>query len=138
MKQKFFFSLCLSFILAQDPVASPPTPDEIKKSWTAFLQKPLPQFTLFNEEGDEFTTPLWEGERTIYYFWATWCAPCIKKLPQLSKIYQEGGMGDFRLVYVNIQHFDVDKAFAWVKEKKYTGGWTLLRKSGTDWLPSLL
>jgi len=51
----------------------------------------FPTFSLENIKGDKIDLEdhLEDGELVIIDFWATWCKPCMKALPELDKIDKE-------------------------------------------------
>ncbi len=49
----------------------------------------------------------WKGKTILVYFWATWCAPCHKEAPLLSKIYEANK--DKGLVIVGVALDNADK-----------------------------
>ena len=46
-----------------------------------------PDFTLQSLDGKRYTLSELRGKVVILNFWATWCAPCRKEIPDLSRIY---------------------------------------------------
>jgi peroxiredoxin len=49
--------------------------------------KPAPAFTLSSIKGKSVSLASFAGKPAMINFWATWCAPCIKELPELERIY---------------------------------------------------
>lgn len=50
--------------------------------------------------GSETTLAAYEGKVVVLNFWATWCAPCRKEMPHLSKLQSQLGGDDFAVVTV--------------------------------------
>ncbi len=48
-----------------------------------------PNFTLYTLDGDEVKLSDYLGKVVILDFWATWCAPCRKGIPDLISIQNE-------------------------------------------------
>ena len=48
-----------------------------------------PDFTLYNLDGEEVKLSDYLGKIVILDFWATWCAPCRKGIPDLISIQNE-------------------------------------------------
>ncbi len=53
----------------------------------------LPDFSILQTDGQEFTLSRYRGRVTVINLWATWCGPCVKELPyfdSLQRRYPEG------------------------------------------------
>lgn len=50
---------------------------------------PLPELVLPDLSGASRPLRLRPGEVTVLNFWATWCVPCLKELPELVKLSHE-------------------------------------------------
>ncbi|WP_042348687.1 peroxiredoxin family protein [Bacillus massiliigorillae] len=48
-----------------------------------------PNFTLENLKGEKVSLSDYKGQTVIVNFWATWCPPCRKEMPDLEKLYQQ-------------------------------------------------
>jgi len=42
-----------------------------------------------DSEGKSQTLAQWQGKFLVVKFWATWCAPCVQEMPELSALQQE-------------------------------------------------
>ncbi|MGR3622739.1 TlpA disulfide reductase family protein [Pseudophaeobacter sp.] len=42
----------------------------------------------------------YQGKVVVLNFWATWCAPCRKEMPQLSELQEEFGGDDFEVLTI--------------------------------------
>ncbi|MFK7874303.1 MAG: TlpA family protein disulfide reductase [Paracoccaceae bacterium] len=56
----------------------------------------------FNLADDAGTATLadYSGKTVVLNFWATWCAPCRKEMPQLSELQDELGGDDFEVLTI--------------------------------------
>lgn len=63
--------------------------------------KVLPNVT-WEENGKKVSLADYKGKVLLINFWATWCAPCKKEMPDLSEINKELKDKDFKMYGVNI------------------------------------
>jgi thiol-disulfide isomerase/thioredoxin len=66
---------------APTPAASSPQPAKPKRK--------LMSFTLTDLTGHPVKLSKWHGRRLVVDFWATWCPPCQKEVPELNAIYRK-------------------------------------------------
>ncbi|WP_260703122.1 TlpA disulfide reductase family protein [Edaphobacter flagellatus] len=70
-------------------------------------------FTLKDLEGKEWTLSSLRGKVVLVNFWATWCPPCRKEMPDLDTIAHR--FADKGLVVLSISDEDPAKVSAYVK-----------------------
>ena len=56
--------------------------------------------TYFDAAGQETDLSTYRGKTVVLNFWATWCAPCRKEMPSLSKLQKELGDDKFEVVTI--------------------------------------
>ena len=84
---------------------------------TLKVGKQLMDFTLSNTKKELISTIDYRGKVLLIDFWASWCTPCRKQNPNLSKIYNEFKNNDFEILGVSIDK-DLDKWMSAVKKDK--------------------
>jgi peroxiredoxin len=69
-------------------------------------------FTLRDLQGKEWNLRSLRGKVVLVNFWATWCPPCRKEIPDLESLYQRfKGQG---LIVLGVSHDDVSKIESFV------------------------
>lgn len=56
--------------------------------------------TFLSEDGTEMTLADYAGKTILVNFWATWCAPCRKEMPELAKLQTALGGDTFEVVTI--------------------------------------
>ncbi|HUK74090.1 MAG TPA: TlpA disulfide reductase family protein [Candidatus Bathyarchaeia archaeon] len=75
-------------------------------------------FTLTDLHGKTWTLKELRGEVVLVNFWATWCPPCQKEMPDLESLYKE--FRHQRFVILAISDEDADKVRPFIAERKIT------------------
>ena len=75
-------------------------------------------FTLSDLNGAQWILKGLAGKVVVVNFWATWCPPCRKEMPDLEKLYQQ--FKDQGLVVLAISDEDVGKVKPFVEKQKVT------------------
>lgn len=83
-----------------------------------------PDFSLTDEKGMPFTLSSLKGKRCVLIdFWASWCGPCVKELPNVKRVYAQYHDRGFEVVSVSID----DKRDLWLGAiNKYKLPWIQL------------
>ena len=74
------------------PVASPQSPacaagrGEFVNFTAAIPPRPLPEEPFFDMAGRPQSFADYRGRGLVVNFWATWCAPCVKEMPDLDRL----------------------------------------------------
>jgi thiol-disulfide isomerase/thioredoxin len=72
--------------------SSPPTP-----AVAQLLGQSMP-----DAKGQSQALSRWKGKTLIVNFWATWCAPCVKEMPELSALQAEVASKNIQLIGIGI------------------------------------
>ncbi len=72
-------------------------------AWTGPKPWPAPPFTLQLLNGKTLSSRALSGKTVVLAFWATWCGPCRRELPELQKFYEQhyAARGDVRFFLVD-------------------------------------
>ena len=60
-----------------------------------------PDFTVYDREGNTVRLSDFRGKPVVLNFWASWCGPCKKEMPDFEEIYKEYGE-EIHFVMVNL------------------------------------
>ncbi|QHS22354.1 redoxin domain-containing protein [Virgibacillus sp. MSP4-1] len=68
-------------------------PDEYesKNQTSVEIGKTAPDFTLHTMEGEQVKLSDFYGEKVMLNFWASWCKPCRKEMPEMQKFHEKYG-----------------------------------------------
>jgi len=82
------------------------------------LPRPAPNATLLTVAGKEFELEDFKGQVVLLDFWATWCSPCIKAMPQLDKLHVKWADANFTVLGVSIDENALEVVPRFVEKKK--------------------
>ena len=68
----------------------------------AAAAQPAPDFTLPSAAGPNLRLQEQRGRVVMLNFWATWCGPCKREMPQLNRLYTKYRASGFVLMGVNV------------------------------------
>jgi len=81
--------------------------------------RPAPSLALATLEGDSLDWGALEDKVVLVDFWATWCKPCHKAMPELQALHDKYGERGFAVVGVSIDESkDREKVEKFIGEKK--------------------
>ncbi len=99
--------------------------DSGKKKIPAF------DFTLTDQYGNEHTLSDYKGKVVFLNFWATWCPPCKKELPDIEALYKEYNLNEEDVIFLGITNpasaeypnnsdVSIDEINAFLEKNEYT------------------
>lgn len=72
-------------------------PEEI-----SMIGNPISDFELPNENGKPIQTKNYRGKILFIDFWASWCEPCRKQMPEIKNIYTQFKEQNFKILAVSL------------------------------------
>ena len=74
--------------------------------------QPLPVLTLRGLDGNRVELPTrFAGRPLVINFWASWCGPCIREMPELQRFAAEQGTNGTQVVGIALDEADAVRAF---------------------------
>ncbi len=58
--------------------------------------------TMPDAQGTQQALSQWKGRPLLVNFWATWCGPCVKEMPELSRLQASGQYKDLQVIGIGI------------------------------------
>lgn len=77
--------------------------DEIVKIITGRSDKkfiPAPNFLATDVNGNSVSLDMFRNSYVLIDFWASWCAPCIKKIPDLKEIRKKYSEENLKIIFI--------------------------------------
>lgn len=119
-----------SYFTSKDQALFEQFPDEVKESHygkileaqlypESFVGKQAPDFTVTGQDGEEYTLKqLIQGKKYVLIdFWASWCVPCRKEIPNLKKEYAAYADKGFAIISISTDKVEADWLKALEQEK---------------------
>jgi thiol-disulfide isomerase/thioredoxin len=71
------------------------------------MGKPAPELSYFDDLGAKRELAELRGRVVLLNFWATWCAPCRREMPMLSKLQREYAGQGLVVLYVSLEEPEI-------------------------------
>ena len=79
-----------------------------------------PDFNLKDQYGVVHSLENYKGKVIFLNFWATWCPPCKKEMPDVESIYKEYGENKKDVIILGINSEKENEVKKFLKDKGYT------------------
>ena len=112
------FALVVPDGFETDTLAAPKRPERPK---LLAVGTQAPDWSLSTPGGSSVSLSRLRGKVVVLDFWATWCGPCIKAMPDVQKLHEKYKGKKVAVLGVNTGERDGDPA-AFMKDNNYTYG----------------
>ena len=82
------------------------------------ISGPAIDFEAVDINGKNIKLKEFKGKIVLLDFWATWCSPCVKEIPNLKKIYSKYKDEDFEIISIALERKPKEHALKFVADKK--------------------
>jgi thiol-disulfide isomerase/thioredoxin len=79
-----------------------------------------PDWTLTDASGTTHTLSEYRGKVIVLDFWATWCGPCIRTMPEIQRLHEKYASND--LIVLGVNTWEESNSSAYMKEQGFTYG----------------
>jgi thiol-disulfide isomerase/thioredoxin len=63
-----------------------------------------PEFAMMDIEGNIRNIKEWDGQVVLLNFWATWCPPCLREIPDFIEVQHELAEHDFQIIGIAVDN----------------------------------
>ncbi len=71
-------------------------------------------------DGNQHSLSQYRGKWVVLNFWATWCSPCLREMPELEAFYQNNRNADATVLGVTFEATPVDEIRSFVTRLEVT------------------
>ena len=117
----FFLAFGVFFIVNNtgNEVEKGPYPPNYVSGNTQASKEIAANFTLNSIEGEKISLDAYKGKVVIIDFWATWCGPCRKGIPDLVDLKNKYGEQGFEIIGISVDRSNtIDQVKPFAKEYK--------------------
>jgi peroxiredoxin len=77
---------------------------------------PAPDFSIKDLQGHALTLSSYKGKVLVVNFWATWCPPCRREIPDFIEVYRELKDQGLEILGVSVDEASAPALLEWVQK----------------------
>ena len=77
---------------------------------------PAPDFSVKDLEGNTLSLASYKGKVLVINFWATWCPPCRKEIPDFIEAYKELKVEGLEILGLSVDQTTAGALLEWVRK----------------------
>lgn len=103
----------------------------------AYIPAPVPRsappFALKTPSGETVTLESLKGKLILVDFWATWCVPCVKAMPEVQKLHEKYAAKNFTVIGISLDEDGAKKVVPFLAKSKTKFTYPILLNGETIW-----
>lgn len=111
MKNTFIFAIAIILAGGSGFILQRYLAENTVSTLTSRTSMARPDFAMKDLDGKLRDIKEWDGKIIILNFWATWCPPCLKEIPDLIKLQNLYGQQGLQIIGIAIDNDDDVRAF---------------------------
>lgn len=89
-------------------------------AFTPWYGKPAPDFALTDLDGKEHKLSDYKGKKVLLVFWAIWCPPCLREIPDLIELRETVSEDKLAMLAISNEKPNLVKSFVAQANINYT------------------
>ena len=77
---------------------------QLQKQGNPAIGSLRPEFSAMDSEGKLRNIKEWDGKLILLNFWATWCPPCLKEIPDFIELQKSYGNQNFQIIGIALDN----------------------------------